>query len=111
MARLVDKIKRYIADRRVQDVLPPEADIPHGLAPDLLPARPGPGQGPRAGAPLKGRVNSPNNRDRVLSRPEERTEELLALTEDALCDPDDDGFDPYNTGTFRTTGSWKRRSP
>lgn len=110
MTRLVDKIKRYIADRRVEDVLPPDADIPHGLAPDLRPTR-RPGVGPRGGAPLKGTVISPNDRDQVLSRPEERTEELLVLSEDALVDPEDNGFDPYNTGTFRTTGSWKRRSP
>ena len=109
MARLVDKIKRYIADRRVQDVLPPDAEIPHGLARDLVPARRD--EGPRGGAPLKGTVSSPNDRDQVLSRPEERTEELLALSDDAFGDPDDDGFDPYNTGTFRATGSWRRRSP
>lgn len=110
MARFVDKIKRYIADRRVQDVLPPDAQIPHGLAPDLVPAH-REGQGPRAGAPLKGTLSCPNDRDLVLRPPEERTEELLALSEDALGDPEDDGFDPYNTGTFRTTGSWKRRTP
>lgn len=109
MARLVDKIKRYIANRRVQDVPPPDAEIPHGLARDLIPARPD--QGPRGGAPLKGTVSSPNDRDRVLNRPEERTEELLSLSEDAIGDPDDNGFDPYNTGAFRATGSWKRRSP
>ena len=108
MARLLDKLKRYVADRRVHDVAPPEPCVPTGLSRTLQTVRPLPGQGPRAGAPLRGSVDSPNDRDQVFYRPEERTEELLALTDDTPGDPADDGIDPYNTGAFRTGGIWRR---
>ncbi len=111
MTRIVEKLKQLLAGRQVQDVAPPNPDIPHELARDLQAVtRSHRGAGPRAGAPLRGSVRSPNDHDRVLVRPEERTEELLALSDDALHDPEDDGIDPYNTGTFRSTGSWSRYS-
>lgn len=108
MARLIDKLKQYVSDRRVKDVAPPDAQIPTGLSRTLQPTRPLPGEAPRAGAPLQGHVSSPNNRDQVLDQPEERTEELLTLSEDALYGSDDNGMDPYNTGSFRTSGIWRR---
>ncbi|MEM1440084.1 MAG: hypothetical protein AAF545_00790 [Pseudomonadota bacterium] len=108
MAGLIDKLKQYVSERRVKDVAPPDAQIPTGPSRTLQPVRRMPGEAPRAGAPLQGHVRSPNNRDQVLDQPEERTEELLTLSEDALRDPDDNGMDPYNTGSFRTSGIWRR---
>ena len=108
MAGLIDKLKQYVSDRRVKDVAPPDAHIPTGLSRTLRPIRGLPGEAPRAGAPLQGHVRSPSDRDQVLDQAGERTEELLTLSEDALCDPDDNGMDPYNTGSFRTSGIWRR---
>lgn len=108
MARLIDKLKQYVSPRHAEDVAPPELNVPTGINPALRPARPLRGEAPRGGAQLQGSVNSPNNRDQVFDRPDERTEELLVLTEDALLDAEDNGIDPYNTGNFRTSGLWRR---
>ena len=61
----------------------------------------------RAGAPLRGRVVSPDGNTNVLIDNEDRTEELLKLSEDDLELAEDDGFDPYNTGSFKPSNVWK----
>ncbi|MEM7610186.1 MAG: hypothetical protein AAF270_00705 [Pseudomonadota bacterium] len=109
IAALFEKIRELLSRNDSKDIAPPDAKIPTGLTRELRDAmqRKPEDNLPRAGARLRGRIESPNGHENVLIIDNEHTEELLALTEDAVEKMQEEGFDPYNTDTFTTTGAWE----
>ncbi len=92
-----------------QDIVPRDMHVPRGLARDLTPLKEPEKQAPRAGGRLKGTVQTLNDHQQVYIEVEDSTEELLALTEDVIAAQESEGFDPYNTGKFKSAGVWESK--
>ena len=77
---------------------------------EVLTQKPKPVVQPPAGEPGKKPVKSAKpEQKKAAKQPREKTpEEILSNPELSLNGPQDEGFDPYNTGAFNRSASWEK---
>lgn len=101
---LISKIRNLFKSADSQDVLPPEMPIVSNPA-SVKAAAPRERPPQHAGVrPLRGQVHTKSPHENVLEDELDKTEELLTLSEEDF--KREEGFNPYDTGSFTTTGVW-----
>ena len=94
MGNWIQRVTRWFTRAKETDILPPDTPVGRGLAPDI--ANAGAVGAKRPGGNRRSRHPRQYPREEFIEQ-EDRTEELLVLTEDHIRKLDAEGFDPYNT--------------